>query len=399
MKKKVFFLFVFLLCTRVFGGVKDSSFVGKSNIPTLQFPGALPVPGRILEVSPVEAPEEYVVEYGDTLYDICEQLLGEASYWPKLWALNTYIENPHFIWPGMRLHFYSGDAKSPPFLQIVTDKSIEPGVKPLLTLNDMPIHKWDPLAIIKNKMGKITDLSELPTTEYDIIDAGETYQLDRVIIDIPGFIYHKEPKALGTVLSGTSEEMLAVVGQSVFYYSEGKLQAGDVYSVVRKIRNYSETKGQNLILYSYIADIKIASSNQDGKQPKKQYADIIYGDKPIEAGDIFIPYRLVKKTIFFNKLDMTKLSSKVSIISFGDFEKNYGGEGSLVFMNGGSKQGVFEGQKLRILLGNNSEFSLHTFASGAIGELQVISVTEGGAVGLILKSKHEVVIGDIVGNG
>src|SRR5262249_38224067 len=51
-------------------------------------------------------PETYVVQRGDTLWDICSQFLGDPYLWPKVWAQNPSITNPHWIYPGdvIRLH-------------------------------------------------------------------------------------------------------------------------------------------------------------------------------------------------------------------------------------------------------------------------------------------------------
>ena len=65
-------------------------------------------PGTRRILSPGEAPFEYTVKPGDTLYDICDQLIDDTNFWPKLWAANPQIHNPHFIRPGMRLRFYPG---------------------------------------------------------------------------------------------------------------------------------------------------------------------------------------------------------------------------------------------------------------------------------------------------
>src|SRR5690606_31031664 len=42
----------------------------------------------------------YVVRPGDTLSKISQQLYGQPWQWPKLWSLNTQIQNPHWIYPG-----------------------------------------------------------------------------------------------------------------------------------------------------------------------------------------------------------------------------------------------------------------------------------------------------------
>ena len=40
------------------------------------------------------------VEKGDTLWSICEKYYGDADLWPKLWQMNPFITNPHFLNPG-----------------------------------------------------------------------------------------------------------------------------------------------------------------------------------------------------------------------------------------------------------------------------------------------------------
>ncbi len=65
------------------------------------------VKAKIPEQAPAEtivyeeqSPETYIVQEGDTLWDISAIFLRDPWYWPEIWYKNPQVENPHLIYPG-----------------------------------------------------------------------------------------------------------------------------------------------------------------------------------------------------------------------------------------------------------------------------------------------------------
>lgn len=59
------------------------------------------------------APDEYVVKPGDTLWDISKVYLRDPWYWPEIWYVNPQVANPHLIYPGdvLKLVYIDGQPR------------------------------------------------------------------------------------------------------------------------------------------------------------------------------------------------------------------------------------------------------------------------------------------------
>lgn len=72
-----------------------------------------------------EYPQTYIVQEGDTLWDISTVFLRDPWYWPEIWFKNDQIENPHLIYPGDTLAIvYVGGERRVQLQSRATDGSV-----------------------------------------------------------------------------------------------------------------------------------------------------------------------------------------------------------------------------------------------------------------------------------
>ncbi|MCE7032097.1 LysM peptidoglycan-binding domain-containing protein [Lysobacter sp. GX 14042] len=81
-------------------------------------------------------PDTYVVQKGDTLWDIAGRFLERPWLWPEIWQANPQIANPHLIYPG--------DVVSLAYLDRVAAAQVQPGPRAASPLTGVPLSEIEP---------------------------------------------------------------------------------------------------------------------------------------------------------------------------------------------------------------------------------------------------------------
>ncbi len=306
------------------------------SVPPIYKRKSLDIVGKRLDLSAGEAPDEYVVQDGDTLYDICDQLLDDSDYWPKLWSLNPEaglgIINPHFIYPGMKLRFRN---EGVPSLVIAPASDSTP-------VGDK--NGVAPENLVKESLSSIPTLDDLtaPTrvigpeevesnAGIDFVDMGEMRPITSATVLSPGFIGDAEGSfaALAVVVGGSSGAVLNTKKSEVILQQEQNLEISKVYSVFRKLgKVYSHDGDYVGFRYEFISQLKITSQDADANVFRGQ---VLLDRTGVQPGDIVLPYQAARRTVPLKKAQASKGNSQ-EVVGFGERLMEIGGRGSFVYL-------------------------------------------------------------------
>lgn len=207
------------------------------------------------------SPDVYVVQPGDTLWDISSTFLGNPYYWPKLWSINEYITNPHWIYPGNQIVFQMGTEVEPPQIDLQQPQSRDGYSVRALDFDESEVECG-------------------PDVRFETLKAGQKYT-------VPGFLAHKDDvevvgtvdKAhmLGSMLSERDTLYLKVDDPDSF-------DCGDIVSIFRRTAknvHHPNSRRTNFgDLYEVVADARVIHKNDDYVVAtiRDSYSEVYRGD-------------------------------------------------------------------------------------------------------------------------
>ena len=369
-----------------------------------QFSGTPPLPGGIRNLAWGEAPEEYIVQPGDSLFDICEQLVGDGNYWPKLWATNPEVKNPHFIHPGTKLRFFGGDLDNPPYLEVISDDEVMPinhskiKTEELLTENIKSV-ELDSLRVESPAIEIIgpdqLEVNSEATDSFEFVGYLEPHKDTQVVI--PGFILKEEVEALGVIRVGSEGEIAPSELSKVFFDYKTAPTSNTSYTVLRPEQKIFSPKSGDFIgyRYSYVATLLVI---QIDTSESIALAKIEKQRLSSRAGDIVVPYMSTQRLISTYETTPSNAVSPAAIIGFEFNEQQIANSGHFVYLE---NESLTTGQFLnifqtngRIQNGTGSAKLPNTVFSEPIGVVQIIDTSQAAALGYIISCTREVLLGD-----
>ena len=184
-----------------------SSFAQAESLPE----GTFSVSGEV-ETSDSSESRVYIIQAGDTLWDISSAFWEKAREWPRMWSYNAYITNPHWIYPGNTIVFTPGTLLEPPTMDLEDSSSGGDGYI-------VPASQFETVAAECGPDLRFTD-----TMEADLyISPG--FLADRGDVDFIGKVY------------GAKTGMISLGEGDLVYLrmeDESPVECGDVLAVVSR---------------------------------------------------------------------------------------------------------------------------------------------------------------------
>jgi len=199
-------------------------------------------------------PQRYVVQKGDTLWDIAGAFLRSPWRWPDIWYVNPQIANPHLIYPGDQLELTYVNGK--PQLRLSRGErhvKLSPGVR---------ARPWD---------------GAIPTIPIDAIAPflSRPYVMDKDQLEAAPYI-----------VDFGNDHILGGAGHSA--YVRSLAQAGGKYHVVRPGDAYRDADTDEILGYeaAYIGTVQATR----GGDPASVFfnsteQESVIGDRLLEVGD------------------------------------------------------------------------------------------------------------------
>ncbi len=307
--------------------------------------GAITVSGD----RPAQVPEEYIVDEGDTLWEICDEYFGEPWRWPTVWALNPHITNPHWIYPGDVIRLRAPSGSGPAAASAIDRISYTIGTESAaqVSLNEG--------FIAEKQMDRLGYVSFAPTSREYLAE---------------GDLVYLEVKDLGDLRVSQRLSVFEVLND-VKHPETGEILG-------RKVR----VKG--------VVEVESVEENVARSRVIRSFTEMKRG---LPVTELLDHYHVVSPRLNLIDLRGTVVDALLRRAELGQFD--------VVFLDQGAKDGVQIGNRFFVMRRGDGYLELtretdEKLPWEQIGEALVVETQDRSATAIITRSAIEVRIGDRV---
>jgi hypothetical protein len=308
-------------------------------------------------------PELHLVQKGDTLWSLCSKYYNDPWRWPRLWAANPSITNPHWIFPGDVIRLGEGGS----------------------AMAALP-----PAGPLEAARAGLTSINRVGA------DSGNAIMLREL-----GFIEAKDLEQAGHISGSKEEKIMLSSGDSAYLRSEKKapLRAGERYSVFETDMENAVVDNETGKVYGYLVRIQgdlVVNQIAENDVARGTLVDTVV---PIERGA-----RISRFVRQFKSVEPRPSEVNLEARVIATFEPNILlGTGHFVVLNRGKKDGVRVGNRTYVIRRGDGyratleEWEKHdpTAPREVVGEILVLDVRDNASVAWITRSNRELKVGEI----
>jgi len=254
-----------------------------------------------------DAPDQYVVQVGDTLWDIAATFLRDPWFWPEIWYVNPQVENPHLIYPGdvLALTYVAG--------------------VPRVTNQMGSSYRLSPEA-------RVTPLTEAITSV--------SYESIAAFLSSGVVIARDEIDSLPYMVATKGDHLIAAAGNTV-YVRGTSAQPGSNFNVVHIGDELIDPERNDLIGYQGI-EIGTATVTRSGDPTT---VDLTSSKQEAVQGDRLIPASVEIPLNFFPKAPSSNINGQIIAVVGGVTQI---GQYQVIVINRGTNDGLAVGDVLSV---------------------------------------------------
>ncbi len=375
--------------------------------------------GVPLSALSANAPEEYTVRRGDTLWAISGKFLKSAWRWPELWGMNLQdIRNPHLIYPGQQLYLErvgdraflrarrSADGEQGDTVRVSPRNRVEVlGNGPLPTLQPHLIEPFlaEPLVVDDDTFQRAPRIVALADRDRLLVGTGERAYVrgpvDAPLLSAPGlptqFRVFRNAKPLKDPVSG---EVLGYEGQ---YVGQANLVRGESES--EEVLSPSYDQPRTPAAGERLPEPPTEADARRNLLPVPATVDIASSKEEMRAGDRLLPEPPREYRNYVPHAPDVPVDARVVSI-YGDSIR-FAGRNQIVVINKGLRDGIEHGHVLSLLsagthMPDKTERSrtLMKLPDERNGVAMVFRLFDRVSYVLVMESARPVSIGDKLSN-